>query len=226
MNRFFQPALTAVLLSAALVVLTFTFDKAQATIIDNVGPNNQLNKIEQAGNPSNGLHYLDSSVSSGMTLSEALAVTMDGYDIRLATQQEWDDLATAGDLILNDDNTGAHTNGDGLGEVAFGIKFWTQTISSLPNYDVALFDAIGNNHGSSLRLWTDAANVNTYDMARFFPDELIVNTNNAFRNNGSKDEVSWLLVAVDVVGVPEPHTLLLASLASLGLTLRRRRWAR
>jgi len=26
--------------------------------------------------------------------------------------------------------------------------------------------------------------------------------------------------------VPEPHTLLLASLASMGLTLRRRRWAR
>ena len=206
-----------------VIILLFSatvIDKAQATIIDNVGPNNQLNKIEQAGNPSNGLHYLDSSLSSGMTLSEALAVTVDGYDIRLATQQEWSDLATAGGLILDNGITGP-----GLGDVVFGgiqSNINILTISTLPNYDVALFDAIGNNYGSSLRLWTDAANVNTYDLTRFFPGELIVNTNNAFRNNGSKDGVSWLLVGVEESVVPEPHTLLLA-LFGLALLPRRRR---
>ncbi|MCH2115647.1 MAG: PEP-CTERM sorting domain-containing protein [Pirellulales bacterium] len=38
--------------------------------------------------------------------------------------------------------------------------------------------------------------------------------------------VGWALSSSGLLAVPEPHTLLLASLASMGLTLRRRRWAR
>ena len=36
----------------------------------------------------------------------------------------------------------------------------------------------------------------------------------------------WTLSSSGLLAIPEPSTLLLASLASMGLTLRRRRWAR
>jgi hypothetical protein len=40
------------------------------------------------------------------------------------------------------------------------------------------------------------------------------------------EPAGWTLSSSGLLAIPEPHTLLLASLASIGLTLRRRRWAR
>ena len=87
MNRALQITVTCVALLVVLPGASF------GGLITQVGT---LNIIVDAGNPSNGLRYLDLDFSTGLTLAGALANAQATYsNARLATPDEWDDLFAA-----------------------------------------------------------------------------------------------------------------------------------
>jgi hypothetical protein len=175
MNRFFQPALTAVLLSAALVVIFVTllsgsvaqaasYRKMDGTIVDPI--------MDIYGSPHS---YSGNDLQPGANLSYANLSYAELYNANL----------------FNANLTGAFLFNADLGNATlYNATFSTGT--TLYDGQTVLqhgFDTAG------LRAYLEASPVNASTAANIFL-------------------------------VPEPHTLLLASLASMGLTLRRRRWAR
>ena len=91
---------TTLLLMAALLTLLLSSSVPAATI--EMG---DLNIIDDAGNPSDGLRFLDLSFSEGRTLADALTNAQATYgNARLATPSEADDLFDASSLILDGPN--------------------------------------------------------------------------------------------------------------------------
>ena len=96
MNRALQITVTCV---ALLVVLPGASSGGVITSGD-------LNIIDDAGNPSDGLRYLDLTYSKGRTLASALANAQATYsNARLATASEWDDLFAAAGITYDADLT-------------------------------------------------------------------------------------------------------------------------
>ena len=84
LNRALQITVTCVALLVALPGASF------GGLVNEVG---DLNIIDDDGNPSNGLRYLDLTYSKGRTLASALANAQATYsNAREATPSEWDDL--------------------------------------------------------------------------------------------------------------------------------------
>ena len=162
MNRFFQPAITAVLLSAALVVIAVTLlsgSVAQAASYATLNPNHPIVDpiMDNGGSP----HFYS------------------GNDL-----EAYADLANANLTSANLNN--ANLTYANLGSATFSL-------------DTTLYDG-----QTVLQHGFDTAGLQAYLEA--FP--------------------VYASSAANIILVPEPHTLLLASLASMGLTLRRRRSAR
>ena len=201
MNRFFQPAITAVLLSAALVVIAVTllsgsvaqgaatYIKTDGTIVDPImdiygSPHSYSgNNLE----PSADLFRasLSSAYLSGANLYNAYLYNANLNDANLTYANLYGAYLDSANLT-NADLTYANLTGADLYSATFS------TGTTLYDGQTVLqhgFDAAG------LQAYLEASPVNATS-------------------------------AANIILVPEPHTLLLASLASMGLTLRRRRSAR
>lgn len=172
-----------------------------------------LNVIDQVGNASNGLRYLDSSFSAGMSQAAALANAQATYsNARLATQSEWDDLFQASSLVYD----GSLTLGD-----VFEVG-GSEVISSGANYNNELVTKLGATGLGSLALWSDPDSdsllTSTRDVAVFQSSVQIVQSSAPAPLNGR----AWLIVS-EAAAIPEPSSLTLLCLLACSPFVRRSR---
>jgi len=167
-----------------------------------------LNIIDHAGNPSDGLRYLEMTYSAGLTQAAALASAQAAYpDARLATASEWDDLFLAAGIAYD----GALTAADGF---ALG---GSPTISSAGNYDGgALRDTLGV--AATGWTWTDPDGSNQdfsiRDLLQLTDTFALIHQNKALPPS---PEIGWMIVS-EATAVPEPSSLtLLTCLGVAGL---------
>ena len=181
----------------------------------------ELNVIDDPGNASDGLRYLDMTFSDGLGLAGALANAQASYpDARVATPAEFDDLFAAAGINYN-----GTTTASGGFAVGAGI-----TISNLSNYDGGALRAAlrtTDNFGLSTSIWTvpdlssDSASTRDY---------LILTRSSAgvrnFATSPPNPSIGWLLVS-EAAPVPEPAAFSIAAAAVALLfgfgRLRRRR---
>ena len=173
-----------------------------------------LNIIDQAGNPSDGLRYLEMTYSDGLTEATALANAQATYsNSRLATPSEFDDLFAAAGISYD----GATTASGG-----FDVG-GSPVISSGANYDgAALAGALGYTYSSGTNIWTDpdrsASSATTRDFLQLLTTEAAVYQ---YASSPPNSVIGWLIVSE----VPEPSTL--AALGGLlGMGLIGRWWRR
>lgn len=173
-----------------------------------------LNIIDDAGNPSNGLRFLDMSYSNGLTLSAALTNAQLTYsNARLATPSEADDLFNASSLTLNGvDNLSA-------GWAAGGTVF----ISTGANFNTSLRDALGPANSNPIFIWTDPDGSSVLGSTR---DVIQLSTTNVSVSQQSitppNFSVGWLLVS-EAAAVPEPSSIMLLAAGVVGLGYRQRK---
>lgn len=121
-----------------------------------------LNIIDDAGNPSHGLRFLDASYGLNKTLADALTAARAVYaNARRATIQEHKDLFFATGASYS---VGGKTIADGW-ETAGTI-----TISSGANYNTALRTALGTTAPGFTRLFTDPDGAGGYQRLFFILD--------------------------------------------------------
>jgi hypothetical protein len=237
MNRFFQPAITAVLLSAALVLLAALPSSAGIGdgrhLVRNLSDNAANNSDPQIDG-SNVVWYGGSYPNVDIYLHDGTSVTnlsnngasnsypqIDGSNVVWSSGSylNYDIYLHDGTNLANLSNNGASNyspqisgssvvwqgNADGNDDIY--AAYWLGPDAVLNNVDLSGED-LSDVDFSAVDLQTVVglgATVGNalYSPATFFPSGF--------------DPVAqgWTLV-------PEPHTLLLASLASMGLTLRRR----
>jgi len=179
---------------------------AQAAVVE-VG---DLNIINAAGNPSDGLRFLDMTYSDGLTLTAALADATAVYaNARAATPGEFDDLFAAAGI-----NYVATTTASG----GFAIGGY-EVISEGSSYAAgpALISKLGITDGmTSTFIWTDPDGSNATSTTR---DYLALTATQAFLFNStsaSSSNVGWLLVS-DAAVVPVPAAVWLFGSGLLGL---------
>lgn len=129
-------------LCSFVLILTFVGAGLAPGAIVEVGT---LNIINDPGNPSDGLGYLDMSFSDGLTLAAALANAQATHPgARVATPQEWDDLF---------DGAGISVNPAFPPSAAFlvGARELTSNDPGLS----ALIAALGPTGGNNLIIWSD-----------------------------------------------------------------------
>lgn len=104
-----------------------------------------LNIIDDPGNPSDGLRFLDMTFSDELSLADALTNAQATYlNARLAVASEFDDLFAAVPIVYD----GAETASSSF---AAGANF---DISSGSNYDVSLRDKLGLTNSTHAIIWT------------------------------------------------------------------------
>lgn len=202
----------------AIVAVGVLVAPSQAAIME-VG---DLNIIDQAGNPSNGLRFLDFTFSDGLNQSAALANAQASYaNARLATPSEWDDLAEAAGVSYNANGfVFSHAFVDGTNE----------TIVTTGDAGVALLKSVlGVTSGSNTLWWSDPDSDDDTDTTRdyielTFGDGVIIYQTSLLPPHGA---VGWLIVSeATSSGVPEPSSaILLGFAATVGCLAYRRRQA-
>ena len=245
MNRFFQPAITAVLLSAALVVIAVTllsgsvaqgaatYIKTDGTIVD------PIMDIYGSPHPYSGLwaanNDLEPSASAAWAnLADAYLNAADLEDANL-----WS--AKLNDADLTDANLtnatltiatldGANLTGSTISESQF-LSAASVTAVNLTGHTMSGWDLTGadltnaNLSSADLTSATFSLGTTLYDGQTVLQHGFDTAGLQAYLEASPFNASSAAnIIIVDLV--PEPHTLLLASLASMGLTLRRRRSAR
>ncbi len=184
-----------------------------------------LNTIDQAGNASDGLSYLDVTFSVGLTIDQALTDARDIYaDARLATAMEFDDLFQAAGIIYNDPSLTAASGFD-TGQ--------TLRLSTGSNYDGgALQQIIGitfNGGGGILtNIFTDPdgteSDSSSRDIITLQDTDVTSSQSQLVPGPASGNTTGWLIVVGPTTGVvPEPTSLFCwLGAALIGLTRRRR----
>jgi len=190
---------------------------AQTAVVE-VG---DLNIINDAGNPSDGLRYLDMSYSDGLSQAAALANAQATYaNARIATASEFDDLFAAAGITYNS----SYTASDGFLSTGFPYHI----LSTGANYDSAslLFalgatvpgDEFGNNPEVVIFTDPDGSNnsATTQDILGLYLQgaELI-----QVPWTVPKDQAGWLLVSEATV-VPVPAAVWLFGSGLIGWTSR------
>jgi len=170
-----------------------------------------LNIINDAGNPSDGLRYLDMTYSDGLTQAAALANAQATYaNARLATASEFDDLFAASAIMYD----GALTASDGflIGASAFlstGMKYDAGALRSVLGHTQV--QGPGN---ESTNIWTipdsNDSTTTTRDFVRLSP---ITASANQFGSSPPHADLGWLIVTP----VPLPSAMLLFGSGLLGL---------
>ena len=198
-----------IFLAALLAFAVTSTGVSKASIIE-VG---DLNIIDEAGNPSDGLAFLDMTFSDGLSLAAALANAQASYaGARLATPAEFDDLFAAAGVTYSSSVTAADgfTAGPNAG------------LASNSDSGVAVLrSALGPTAADRTDIWTDPDGVSLTASTR---DYLSLDTNNAawvrqLTLDPPSSGLGWLVV------VPEPSTFSMVALGALALGLRRRRAA-
>ncbi len=288
MNRFFQPAITAVLLSAALVVIAVTllsgsvaqgaatYIKTDGTIVDPIMDNGGSPHF-YSGNglePGADLSYaslFDANVNSadltgadltGATLVDANLnnADLDNADLEFAylsyanlNNASLDDADLSGAYLDSAKLTDADLTGATLVDANLsGANLYHTNLKNANLYGVNLAGAYldsANLYGATL-VDADLANATLTDADLTGAHLDYANLNGATFSTGTtlydgqtvlqhgyhddpaglqvylKASPVWASSASNLtIVVPEPHTILLASLASMGLTWRRRRFA-
>jgi len=184
---------------------------ASATVIE-VG---DLNIINDSGNPSDGLRFLDMTYSDGLTLADALSAAQATYpNARLATPSEFDDLFAAAGISY----TGTLTASDGFLTGSGAI------ITSFAAYDSGQLSAtLGFTYSGHTIIWTDPdgdhAVSSTLDLLYLQAD--LASLSHSAGSPETTTSVGWLLVSEPV---PEAgHTLALGMISLVGLVAVRRR---
>lgn len=154
-----------------------------------------LNIIQQSGNPSDGLRYLDLSLTVGKDFSQAEDSATAAYtNARPATSSEFDHLFEASTLRYDDNSTRLSAGflpGAGV------------TISSGSNYNTSLLNILGPTFDTGAGIWTDPENSSNLDLIIFRPTLLEA----TFLNDTPPiSSVAWLFVtsATEATAVPEP----------------------
>lgn len=177
-----------------------------------------LQFIDQVGNPSNGLRFLDMSFSVGLTAADAVANAQATYaDARLATPSEFDDLFMAAGITY----PGPLTASDG-----FTSTFLAAILSSGATYDGGVLrDKLGITSGDATVIWTNPDGelfAGTVDVMRLQGDEVSIAGAGVLPAQAG---IGWLVVS-ETAAIPEPSSFLLvgmAGLATVFLSSRRRR---
>ena len=195
-----------------VVALTLVAVESHAGIIEVL----DLNIIDDAGNASDGLRFLDMTYSDGLTQAVALSNAQATYsNARLATPTEWDDLFSAAGISYS----GAATAGDAFSIGASGSVSSTST----GTYDGgALRLNLGVTSGTTTYIWSDPDKstlvTSTRDYLSLSLSDASITQSAAIPPNGS---LGWLLVSdADVVVVPEPSSFALATMCGVGVAFR------
>ena len=201
-------------LTIACVAVILSIPGATFGSIIEVG---DLNIIDQAGNASDGLRFLDMTFSDGKNKADALANAQATYsNARLATQYEWDDLFEAAGITYN----GAKKASD-----AFTVGT-TKTISSEDNYDNGiLMNQLGKTHGTKLFIWSDpdgsSSATGTRDRIRLVSDSAKIQQN---ANKPALGSTGWLIVSAQMAPIPEPSSIAMwSAMGIIGLVVARRK---
>ena len=179
-----------------------------------------LNIIDDPGNASDGLGYLDLSIAQGVgfTAAQALASAQAIYaDARFATPSEFDDLFEAAGVLYD----GALTAGD-----AFSTGPDSVFISTGTNWDpgLVLRDQLGFTiPGFASAIWTDPDGsedpTTTYDFLFLFGTRLQLEHTVAIPE--VEGNLSWLIVT-ELAPVPVPAAAWLFGSALIGMAGARR----
>ena len=187
-------------LLVTICLISLGSEKLHGNLIDG----GDVTIIDQPGNPSDGLRYLDLSFSDNLSLADALANARATYpNARLATPSEANDLFNASTLTLNNANFN-------LSE-GWQTGFTTQ-ISTGGNYNVEIRNLLGITWENGLGVgeqwatfFTDPDGswdeTGTRDIIEFRETEVRVNQ---FAGLAPNDGAGWLLVSE--VSVNEPPT--------------------
>jgi hypothetical protein len=205
-----------ILLVAILALSVSYATPTEATVIE-VG---DLNIIDDAGNPSDGLRFLDMTYSDGLTLAAALANAQATYaNARIATPDEWDDLFAAVGVVYCPPFTCAGTAASNAFEVGTDIQL---NLGGDPGL-ILLEAALGLTTPTQLNIWTDPDGSTDAATTR---DYMLLQAGTAvarqFPAGAPNINIGWLIVSEPTV-VPEPGTVTLMTLSALALGLCRRR---
>ncbi|NNF07894.1 MAG: PEP-CTERM sorting domain-containing protein [Candidatus Eisenbacteria bacterium] len=192
---------------------------ASAAVIE-VG---DLNVIDDPGNPSDGLRYLDMTFSlGGPPLADAIANAQVAYpNARVATPAEWDDLFEAAGIITS--TLASETFSPGprvfLAREAIGPQ------PAIGTYDGGVLSTqLGFNFGDTTNIYTDpdgsVDEATTRDFIQFSP-RLVQHMQSDRVPGGPATGFGWLLVSAPPIPEPSHALLSLVGLAALGLRRRR-----
>lgn len=207
----FRKYATGLLAGLTVTVMTAGFTPAFAT----VGEVGGLNIIVDAGNPSDGLRYLDMTYSDGLTLVAALTAATAIYpNARLATPTEFDDLFAAAGITY----TGSLTASDGFSVGSSSI------LSSLAFYDGGtLMNQLGPTDANQTLIWTapdsNSASTTTRDYIGIFASFAALQQ---FHLSPPNARFGWLIVS-DAAQAPAPATLAVLAMGLGGIAVMRRK---
>ena len=205
----------------AFLALILVSNTANAVIIESL----DLNIIDDAGNPSDGLRYLDMTYSDGLTQAAALTAAQAAYsNARLATASEWDDLFAAASITYSGALTAADAFNTGSTEII--------TSRSCLECEVLLSQlgaTYANTSKATTYIWSQPDGSATWaTTTRDFLRIENIGSGSSFASieqhsaTPEHPDVGWLLVS-DNNDIPEPTTLTLMGLALAGLGFQRRK---
>ncbi|MEO2008020.1 MAG: PEP-CTERM sorting domain-containing protein [Pirellulaceae bacterium] len=202
-------------ITSTMILLLFLSASSRAALIDG----GDLTTIDQAGNPSDGLRFLDMSYSDGLSKTAALANAQGTYaDARLATPSELNDLVAASTLVLNGGTTPSDAWVVGADVV----------ISSTWRYNTSVRDLLGPTAGVSfMNGWTDPDGSHVASTTRDYLSFGASDLKGQQISAAIHPSIGWFIVSAGTV-VPEPSSFILLAACGLGLAchrIRRRRQA-